>query len=635
MSYRLNRTDGSLLTDLIDGQIDDNTTNITLVGKNYSGFGEFLNENFIRLLENFANTAAPSNPLEGQLWWDKSEQRVKVFDGTVWKASGGPFVQNTRPQMVAGDLWIDNLNNQFYFYDGVDTVLVGPGYTETQGVSGFKIDSILDTQSRSRTVAMLFVAGNLVGVISDREFTPVFSEVSSKNLQGLVTDSNPNATIKEGFNIVNQASFKFHGTATSSNALVTEAGVVRTANQFLPSDSDGTTTGTLTIQNSGGLTIGLSQNNVQKIVGTKFFVENQLRDHDLSLRIRSTAFGSLITDAVYVKADVARVGIFNDNPQAMLHIGSSTNPAGLTKDVIIEGNLIVKGETTSIDVETLKIKDINIELGIADDSTDLSDVDVDGGGMILRSSDSSKSITWNLGTTAWTSDQNFDLLIGRAYHVGGTNVLSGTSLGNGVVLSNLENLGILTQARLGKVGLDYSLRLHNDSNKATVESRLGDLHFTSAGNVIVNSKRITTVADPVSPQDVATKNYVDVENRSQPLVFSLDITGLGNDENTINNSIEAILSSMVQEKGYTKEEGAFAFIHCTTAAASTAENIDVDAVKNISYVAVDSNGTQNESVVQDIAFLPASGTVTVAITRTLRTFRIVAGDWAWQNTVNV
>ena len=114
MSYQLNKTDGTILTDLIDGQIDTESTNLTLVGKNYSGYGESFNENFIRLLENFANTAAPSNPLSGQIWWDTAEQRLKVYDGIGWKASGGPYVQATQPQMVAGDLWIDNLNNQIF-----------------------------------------------------------------------------------------------------------------------------------------------------------------------------------------------------------------------------------------------------------------------------------------------------------------------------------------------------------------------------------------------------------------------------------------------------------------------------------------------------------------------------------------
>ena len=629
MSYRLNKTDGTLLTDLIDGQIDKDSTNLILVGRNYSGYGEFFNENFIKLLENFANTAAPSNPLTGQLWWDTGEQRVKVYDGTVWKASGGPFVQNTRPQMVAGDLWIDNLNNQFYFYDGVDTILVGPGYTETQGVSGFKIESILDEQSRSRTVANLYVSGTLVAVVSDRQFTPVFSQ----RVPGLVTDDNPDGIIFKGMNIIDTSAFKFHGTATSANALVTEGGIVRTAGQFLPSDADGVTTGTLTIQNSGGLTIGLSQNNVQKVVGSSFLIENQLRDNDMSLRIRSTAFGSLITDAVYIEAETARVGIFNDNPQAMLHIGSSSNPAGLAKDVIIEGNLTVRGETTSINVNTLEVNDKNFELNKDENGFTTNNAGADGGGMTLRSSEGDKTLNWINATNAWTSNVNLGLAIGNSYHINATNVLSATTLGSGVVNSNLENLGILTQARIGQAGPgSHALRIHYDSNRSTVESVLGDLYLTSAGNVILNNKTIKNVADPVFPQDAATKVYVDTQIQSQPIVFALDITGLGANENTINSSIEGILTSMIQSRGYVKQEGTEAFIHCSQNAASTAENIDVDAVKNISYVAVDSNGTQNESVVQDIAFLPASGTVSVTVTRSLRYFKVVSGSWQWQST---
>ena len=77
MSYRLNKTNGDLLIDLVDGQIDITTTNLTLVGRNYKGFGEFLNENFIKLLENFSGSAAPGIPITGQLWWDTSEQRLK------------------------------------------------------------------------------------------------------------------------------------------------------------------------------------------------------------------------------------------------------------------------------------------------------------------------------------------------------------------------------------------------------------------------------------------------------------------------------------------------------------------------------------------------------------------------------
>ena len=143
MSYQLNKTDGTLLTELIDGQIDNSSTNLVLVGKNYTGYGEAFNENFIKLLENFSNASAPSNPLAGQTWWDTTAGRLKVYDGSVWKASGGPFVQSDRPAMVAGDLWINNLTNQVYAFDGTDTILIGPQYSVAQKKSGFEIVQIL------------------------------------------------------------------------------------------------------------------------------------------------------------------------------------------------------------------------------------------------------------------------------------------------------------------------------------------------------------------------------------------------------------------------------------------------------------------------------------------------------------
>ena len=59
MAYRINKTDGSILTDLNDGVVDTTTTDITLIGKNYSGFGEALNENLVKMLENFSSTSAP------------------------------------------------------------------------------------------------------------------------------------------------------------------------------------------------------------------------------------------------------------------------------------------------------------------------------------------------------------------------------------------------------------------------------------------------------------------------------------------------------------------------------------------------------------------------------------------------
>ena len=146
MSYRINRTDGELLIDLTDGIIDSTTTDLTLIGKNYKGFGEYFNENFVKLLENFASTSQPTNPMVGQMWYDKQDARLKVYDGTVFKAASGSVVAASQPSnLTTGDIWIDNENNKLYLWDGTDLVLVGPNYDAGQGKTGFETASQLDT----------------------------------------------------------------------------------------------------------------------------------------------------------------------------------------------------------------------------------------------------------------------------------------------------------------------------------------------------------------------------------------------------------------------------------------------------------------------------------------------------------
>lgn len=127
MTYRINKTDGSLLTELSPGTIDQISTSLTLIGSDYSGYGEIINENFVQLLESFANTIEPSNPTKGQLWFDSSLSQLKVYDGEGFKVSGGPVIQSSRPLTPStGDIWINSTENQLSFFDGNDMVLVGP-----------------------------------------------------------------------------------------------------------------------------------------------------------------------------------------------------------------------------------------------------------------------------------------------------------------------------------------------------------------------------------------------------------------------------------------------------------------------------------------------------------------------------
>ena len=173
MSYTISKSDNTTLTQIVDGQIDQTTTNLTLIGKNSSGYGNYINENFVYLLESFASTTPPNKPLVGQLWFDKTSNRLKIYDGSLFKVTGGTLVSATIPaQLASGDIWIDTTNQQMYFNDGSANVLAAPIYTKTQGVSGFQTYTIPDIYNVSHTVLYLYLAKTLVGIFSLSQFIP-------------------------------------------------------------------------------------------------------------------------------------------------------------------------------------------------------------------------------------------------------------------------------------------------------------------------------------------------------------------------------------------------------------------------------------------------------------------------------
>ena len=631
MSYQLNKTNGDLLTDLVDGQIDNTSTNLILVGRNYSGYGEYFNENFIKLLENFANTAAPSNPLTGQVWWDTNDSRLKVYDGTAWKASGGPFVQNTQPQMVAGDLWIDNLKNQMYAFDGEDLFLIGPQYTEAQGKSGFEIGSILDEQSSSRTVVYLYAANTLLAVISYLDFTPTYSQ----RILGLVTADNPEGRIFTGINIIDKDNFKFRGISESANALVTAAGVVRTADSFLPSNANGETVGTLKILNNGGLTIGASQANVQKVVGPRFYIENQLNDDDISLRVSSSTYGSITVDALYIDASEGRIGVFTTDrlPQYTLDVEG---------DLRVTGNFLVEGNTVSVDVTTLRIEDKNIELAKTSDGDVLDGVDADGAGLTLETNDvGTKTWTFVNSENAWTSNVNLDLSDDtKSYQIGGTDKLTNTSLTNITDATDLVRItSTLEYINIDDININGST-ITNSAIALSPLTLISDtgINITAAGDIAIqDSQKITGLANPTANQDAATKYYVDNQIATETIVFSLDITGLAN-PNPIGTSdgpvtdVAAILDSLYPAA--TENNGKQAKIHTTSyaGASATLASSDINAAINYSRIDVDSNGTQNESVVQDFTFNNIDGDVTLVPLRYNMTFVSNGSTWTHVST---
>ena len=205
MAYTINKTDGTVVATITDGTID-NSTSLTLFGKSYSGFGELLNENLVKLLENSNSTSAPTAPLKGELWFDASTNQIKVYDGTSFKPTGGAKASSGQPTSPsAGDLWLDTDDDQVYAYTGSAWQLVGPVYTSGQTLSGWKIET-LASSGGNKVVSSMYAGNTRVAILSKETFTPSASQSGF-------------AQIKAGITLNSTLSAVFEGSTTQASAI--------------------------------------------------------------------------------------------------------------------------------------------------------------------------------------------------------------------------------------------------------------------------------------------------------------------------------------------------------------------------------------------------------------------------------
>lgn len=519
MPYIINKTDGSIVATITDGTIDQVSTSLTLIGKNYKGIGEFYNENLVHILENFANSTPPTNQIRGQLWYNTTTEKVNVFDGVNWRPVGSPFVTNARPaNLVSGDFWVDTASQQLKFYDGTNLIVAGPIYTTNQGKTGWLVEEILDRNGNSKVVAVMYVAGTKMAIFNTGSFVPLIA------IDGFTTSSLP---LKAGFTFnSNIADNNINAPAQSSVTLIDPTDGELTTESFVRSDKSGSINGSLTISSVNGIVVGPNSNFSAYIDQTggvgneKTIIANYASNTEMVFQVKST---NEFQNVIKLDPVSKQVKIYeDDNWQSTLEDIPEVN---INANTVIQGNLTVNGETQFTNSTTLQISDKNVELAVTETPTDST---ADGAGItVLGLNGINKTITWNLNgilsapqnLTSWSFSDNVKVPPANGFYVGNSMIANFSTLGSTVVNSSLTSVGSLVELRVDNVYI-------ND-NKITVDSGL-DLEIgVDEGQIITleNTVRISNVAEPQFANDVSNKAYVD-KVKTSVNYLTIDITGL-------------------------------------------------------------------------------------------------------------
>jgi microcystin-dependent protein len=350
MPYIVNFTDKENKSPIT---VFDNTsstdTSLTFPGRNVTGYGQIIAENFLSLLENFASTNQPINPVEGQLWYDSTggTQTLKIWDNTAWKAASGiqkgvsqPAVENSK----VGELWVDTTNQQLRIFTGTRWILVGPVESSVGGLRyGPVIEKISDADNLDRFILTFYIADIPVIVFSKDSFTPKTLITGFNIIKSGINISAP-ATSGEIANFVGGFLPVLNGTARNAEAL-SISGVEVQAGKFLRSDVINTTNFEIKIKNNNGISIGADETFKLSATATSSNIYNSAAGSSIDIQTNRNGIPSTILRIVDDK-----IGINQSNPLEALDIqgnakitGSftTTNPAASTN--LNNGSIITQG----------------------------------------------------------------------------------------------------------------------------------------------------------------------------------------------------------------------------------------------------------------------------------------------------
>ena len=348
MPYQIQFTDKNNKSDItVFDNTSNNDTSLVFPGRNVTGYGKIIAENFLHLLENFASSTAPVNPVEGQLWYDSANGFLLLNDGTGqngWKAASNIQKSPTEPSVETsktGELWVDTTNQQLRIFTGTRWILVGPTESSKDGLRyGPATEQISDADNAERSILVFYVADVPVIIFSKDSFTPKVAIPGFTSIKAGINVNVPaNSTEEEQF----AGGFlpKLYGTAINADALLVSDVSVPAA-RFLRSDTVNTAERGFNIRSNDGITLGID--------GT-FLLSNTAT----SARIYNSAVGSSIdiqtnrtgTPNTVVRITDNKVGINNPTPEEALDI---------TGNLTLSGAVIVTDATASSNLNNGSIR---------------------------------------------------------------------------------------------------------------------------------------------------------------------------------------------------------------------------------------------------------------------------------------
>lgn len=297
-----------------DRSFNDDDTSLSFPGTRVTGYGQAIAENLLHMLENFAFSSPPENPVEGQTWYDTTEgvDQLKLYDGTRWVPASGIFKAATTPEVtsaIAGDLWVDTDNQQLYLNSGAGWILVGPEFSQGSS-TGPRAAILAGTDNVNYTVLILDVNQIPIIILSANAFTPK-STIAGFN------------EIRPGVNLstrtLDNTTLKFRGVAETAETLRVGSQDIAATN-FLRADINTTANGILTVRNNEGIRIGDNNQTTLRASGSVTQIRNNFSGAGIDLQVKQ---GNNYFTGLGIRSNTTgdpRIGINEGNPQYTLDI---------------------------------------------------------------------------------------------------------------------------------------------------------------------------------------------------------------------------------------------------------------------------------------------------------------------------